>query len=38
MGQMKSEEAALDKNLEGSYNFKEVGVGGRIILKLALRK
>jgi len=29
----------VDKNLEGNYNFKEVvGVGGRIILKLALRK
>jgi hypothetical protein len=28
----------MDKNLKGSYNFKEVGVGGRIILKLALRK
>jgi len=28
----------MDKNLDGRYNFKEVGVGGRIILKLALRK
>ena len=28
----------MDKNLKGIYNFKDVGVGGRIILKLVLRK
>lgn len=38
MGEMKNEYSAVDKNLKGSYNFKDVRVGGRIILKLALRK